>query len=297
LDPAPQIDSLAMFADDGIIMGTYTELVRTAGHLTQHMPKTGLHFGKMQLVPAAPDGAGAIVDQVALQAAGATFVPDGNFEVTRSPIGGDDWCREYTSGSAQTTLDVYAELAHLDSHVSFYLTKYQLGRANYILRTTPPRHGLEAATTIDHATQALVQGWLGRDTSEQSMRHALLPQRLGGLGLMSCRLVADAAYVASREQTADLCKALQISRRDDMTDVRSQFDDRDLQLAAERLARTGGTVTTQLQENVEMTHSESWLRSRSQKALVMPVLVAEARRAWVHSHEFIGLRPCAADPR
>ena len=60
------------------------------------------------------------IDAAALQQAGCSWEPEGNFEVMRAPIGSDEWGRQYTRARAEETVEVYAELTRLgDPHAAF----------------------------------------------------------------------------------------------------------------------------------------------------------------------------------
>ena len=77
LEPAPCLDLVAMFADDGVIAGRAPEVLRVAHHLTRHMPALGLAFGKADLVPAVPFS--GVCSPAMAAAAGRTLVANGNF--------------------------------------------------------------------------------------------------------------------------------------------------------------------------------------------------------------------------
>ena len=72
-----------MFADDGQVAGPVDDMARVSGHLQEHMPATGLRFGKMQAIPACPDN--TAVDPTVLAAYGCDWVASGCIEVMRAP--------------------------------------------------------------------------------------------------------------------------------------------------------------------------------------------------------------------
>ena len=49
LDPPAELDTAALFADDGIIAGGQSEVARSIGFLKEHMPKVGLQFSKVDI--------------------------------------------------------------------------------------------------------------------------------------------------------------------------------------------------------------------------------------------------------
>ena len=144
MEPPPALDYVGMFADDGQIAGQCDEILRVAHHLRTHVPRTGLSFGKLQVVAANPED--SVLDPQACRDAGCVLVADGNLEVMRAPVGSEAWARQYVADRAKATVQVYDALASLESsHVAFYLARYQAGRTNYIVRTSPPP-GLCVAT-------------------------------------------------------------------------------------------------------------------------------------------------------
>ena len=215
MDPPPAVSLMVMFADDGLIGGGQTEMARVAAHLTAHMPRnTGLSFGKMQAVPASKNNA---IDGEAMKAAGCTMCAAEGFEVMRAPIGQEEWAQDYSRHRVEETMEVIEALAKLPSrHTGFYLARYQAGRTNYVMRTTPRGLCHQALKAVDGCTRALVQGWVGGTTlSEEAWTQTCLPQRLGGLGLPACENVADAAYMASRLQAQAKVVQLIISTSED----------------------------------------------------------------------------------
>lgn len=117
------LDYVGMFADDGQIAGPCEDVLRVARRLRTHMGHTGLHFGKLQMVPANPDD--TVLDARTCEEAGCTMVADGSLEVMRAPVGEGGWSRRYSAERAEATVQVYDALATLEpSHVAFYLVRY-----------------------------------------------------------------------------------------------------------------------------------------------------------------------------
>jgi hypothetical protein len=276
MEPAPDVDLLGMYADDGIIAGRQGDMSRIARHLHEHIGTLGLTFGKLQAVPANPQH--NLIDVASFVQAGCTFCHDGNVEVMRVPIGDDTWSLEYSRGRADDTLDVFTELAKLpSSHVGLYLARYQSGRANYILRTTPRRHCSSAITAIDAGTHALLQGWLGREVPDAAWTQATLPQRFGGLGLLCCDRVADAAYIASREKTEGLVVGLQVPAAQ-----QAQANPRG-QCFQEALGRYSVAIHTGCISPPSTVHEDEWMTEKTQKALTHKISCAVAHTLWRNS--------------
>ena len=53
MDPPARLDICPMFADDGIIAGESSEVLRTLSHWKQVMPDLGLRFSRAEIVPSA----------------------------------------------------------------------------------------------------------------------------------------------------------------------------------------------------------------------------------------------------
>ena len=161
------------------------------------------------------------------------MVADGNFEVRKSPIGDEAFCREYShklASKQHTVLEFLSNLA--DPQVSYYLLRQSVNasRMNYLLRTTPPTHTRDAAAEFDASVLSCLQAACGLALSDGQRAQATLPVRLGGLGLRSAAESADAAYTASRAVTHSICCKLSAEYRWDV-----DFPGSHLACATERL--------------------------------------------------------------
>ena len=86
------LDIAPLFADDGVIGGVDTEVLRALRHMKLVMPLVGLRFSHLQVCAASFEvqPAERFVEFVG---EGCTPVLDGNLEVLKSPIGSIDFCR------------------------------------------------------------------------------------------------------------------------------------------------------------------------------------------------------------
>ena len=96
IDPPINLDIAPTFADDGVIAGDESEVLRAIQHKKRVMPMVGLRFSMLQVVAAAagPQHPGRFR---AFQDEGCTPALDGNFEVLKSPIADDTFCKAFCS--------------------------------------------------------------------------------------------------------------------------------------------------------------------------------------------------------
>ena len=93
-------------------------------------------------------------------------------------------------------------------HAALYLLRYQIGRMDYLIRTTPASMCEAALVQFDAGIRCSYQAIVARVLTESQWEHACLPTRDGGLGLRSVRGSADAAYYSSRAATWERCEAI-----------------------------------------------------------------------------------------
>ena len=265
IDPPVALDLAALYADDGILAGPQSEVLRAIQHLQAVLPRVGLLFSKLEVVAAAPNGGS--LDRAAFEACGVTINPIGNTQIMKSPIGSPDFTEAYSRQRVAKIVDVYKSLSALPSrHAAFYLARYQGSRLTYLARTTPLSACGAALRMADAATQAFVQALMGHDIDDTLWQSASLPVRLGGLGLSLVAPTADAAYVASRSHTADHVAALYPRRPDGLA------SDRAWDAATQRLAvQLSDAAVTSL-------HPAAAPKAPAQKALSAKLFSAVADR-------------------
>ena len=124
IDPPINLDVAPTFADDGVIAGDESEVLRAIQHMKKVMPMAGLRFSMMKVVAAAagPQHPGRFR---AFQDEGCTPALDGNFEVLKSPIGDDTCCRAFCSrvaGKQAKVLEFLSELG--DPQMTHFLARW-----------------------------------------------------------------------------------------------------------------------------------------------------------------------------
>ena len=117
------------------------------------MPMVGLRFSMMQVLAAAagPQCPGRFQT---FQDEGCTPALDGNFEVLKSPIGDDTFCRGFCSRVAEKQAKVLEFLSELgDPQIAHFLARWCINgsRLNFLARTTPPEFTQTAACDFDAA--------------------------------------------------------------------------------------------------------------------------------------------------
>lgn len=196
LEPPAELDAAALFADDGIIAGKQAEVHRSLEHLKRHMPSLGLHFSKIDIIPARPGSRD--IDERRFSSLGCCFKRDGNFEVMKSPIGDSEWCAAFVKRRVQKMAAICTKLAQIpSSHAGIYLLRFQASRMVYTLRTTPLACCGDSIAAADRTVQATAESILGARLCKDQAERARMPTRMGGLGLQSLMGIADAAYLSS----------------------------------------------------------------------------------------------------
>ena len=205
LSPPADLDMTPMFADDGFFAGRAEEVKRALQHLVPVMPLLGLKFSKLDVIPAA--GEGAQFDRGSFRDLGCKVVEKAEVTVMKCPIGDQDYCGSVLSkrvGKAQSILDQIGDLP--DSHCALYLMQYQTGRMEYISRSTPFALCQDALLRFDLSVRNCFESIMGSRFTNTEWQQARLPMRYSGLGMRSAHFYADAAYLASRAATQGLCE-------------------------------------------------------------------------------------------
>ena len=136
LDPPAVLDMAPMFADDSTWGGRSQEVHRCLSHLAIVMPRVGLRYSKLDVVPAA--GFNTLVDTEAFVDLGCKVILDKSVAVMKSPMGRDSFCAEQVSKRVAKAVEAITAIADLpDKHSALYLLRYQIGRLDYLVRTTP----------------------------------------------------------------------------------------------------------------------------------------------------------------
>ena len=194
--PPAHLDMIPMFADDSIMAGEASEVLRTLQHWLPLMPRLGLRFSKLDLIPAA--GARHTIDMRPFEAMGGTVNTTQTVVVMKSPIGSNVFCEEVVGKRVLESSKALAAIAKLPKqHCALYLLKYQAGRMGYVQRTTPSHACIRALTAFDDSMLHAFEEIFGRELSAGQAQQILGPMRHAGLGLRSTVDTADEAYFAS----------------------------------------------------------------------------------------------------
>ena len=127
----------------------------------------------------------------------------------KSPVGDAAHCEEVAQKRVTKAINVISAIAEIpDAHCALHLLRYQAGRLNYLTRTTPASDIDRALEAFDVAVRAGYETIVGKPVPDKAFSQAVLPTRLGGLGLVAARANADAAYCASRAAMRDKGRAI-----------------------------------------------------------------------------------------
>ena len=89
LDPPAKMDLAPMFADDGCWGGSSAEVLRFLQHIQAIMPRLGLNFSKLEVIPTADRQTS--VDLQPFVQVGCTIQVEPNVAIMKSPIGSADF--------------------------------------------------------------------------------------------------------------------------------------------------------------------------------------------------------------
>ena len=196
MDPPARLDLCPMFADDSIIAGEASEVLRTLSHWTGIMPSLGLKFSRLEAIPAA--GESTNIDLQAFVDLGCTLNLSQTAVIMKVPIGPKEFCERVVSKRVSESLKAIKAIAELPKkHCALYLLKFQVGRMCYTQRTTPSSSCCEALREFDEGVQRAYEDTLGRDASRNEWDQLSAPMRHAGLGLRRTLDTADEAYFSS----------------------------------------------------------------------------------------------------
>ena len=134
---------------------------------------------------------------------------------------------------------------------------------------------------MDACVQAFEHAWAGQELAPDSLAQATLPQHYGGLGLPLLDNVADAAYIASREQARPLAAVLWVEDASMDGGPGTAAGDAYLRDANHRFglaSHAAPNVAMQVDGSEE--YDEPGLHDRTQKALANKVAVTVFRHLW-----------------
>ena len=262
LDPPAVLDMFPNFADDGLLAGSSAQVLRAIAHLKLVMPRLGLRFSS--LVVAAAAGEQHRVDFSAFRKLGCEVAAGGDFELLKSPIGSETFCKEYARKKAEKESQIVRKIGQIgDGQVGYYLLRWSgnASRLNYTMRTTPSQYGLESFELFDRSLENAFRSLTGLTLTQSQWITATFPVRQGGLGLRSAVVHADSAYIASRAATHAHCVALRPAHAWDVTDE-SGFLVKAMQSCNDMLGRAGmeSRVTIDSPEGIRQQHLSKLLQ-------------------------------------
>ena len=221
----PALDLSPGFADDGFLAGPSEAVRESLKHIQTFMPSLGLSFSRLEVVAAA--GSRCTVDLQAFSRMGCTVAAAANISVMKSPIGSTEFCEGEVSKRVDKTVRILEAISGLpDRHIAVYLLRYQVGRMDYTIRTTPADVCGAALGKFDASLRRAFETIVGKSCASMPWEQACLPTRCGGLGLRPARSYADSAYYASRAATWARCEAIYPSYADLMDDPVRLAEDR-----------------------------------------------------------------------
>ena len=218
IDPPIILDIAPTFADDGVIAGDEPEVLRAIQHMKKVMPLVVLRFSMMQVV-AAEAGSQDPERFRAFRDEGCIMALDGNLEVLKSPIGDDT---HFVGHFAPVSLRNKGKCQNFcqDSAIHRSRIFWQSGASMavvwiFLARTTPPEFTQMAACDFDTAVVDTIGATCNVVLSDMQRTRAGFSTKEGGLGLRTIANKTQAAYIASRNATHNLCTRIRHSHRGD----------------------------------------------------------------------------------
>ena len=108
LEPPAVLDMSPMFADDGFFAGQATEVQRALEHLIPLMPRIGLRFSKLDIIPSA--GARGVFDREAFTRLGGTVIEDAQATIMKCPIGDVQYCEQVVNARVEKAVKVVQKI-------------------------------------------------------------------------------------------------------------------------------------------------------------------------------------------
>jgi ubiquitin carboxyl-terminal hydrolase 44/49 len=208
----PGLDVHVWYLDDGTIIGDIDLVARALDVIEEVGPKLGAHLnhGKSEIWwPSRADKVEVFPSQI-------IRVPNRGVELLGSPIGSQEFMREFVKQRVEKISTVDLQLEEMDdAQIELALLRGCLGfgKVVHLLRTCPPPDILEALEGFDDRLRSRIASILRAPFLEvDAWKQASLPIRLGGLGITHTVPLAGPAFIGSCALTHDLVAA--ILRRD-----------------------------------------------------------------------------------
>ena len=120
----------------------------------------------------------------------------------KSPIGSAAYCESEVSKRVDKAVAIVKAISQLpDQHCALYLLRFQVGRLDYIIRTTPAASCAISLKRFDDCVRSAYENIVGFSVSDPQWDQACLPTKHGGAGLRSVSKSSAAAYYSSRGAT------------------------------------------------------------------------------------------------
>ena len=214
-DRTPEVDGLdfaADFADDGVDGGDYEAVFKVLEKEIALGPEYGLrnNYEKMVVYPLAGDRfTGDLSRFIEL---GVQVDYSCNVKFMQVPVvGSPEFVKEWVGQKMGVIKKILEGVRGLSKwQVALYLLR-RAGhgcRVVYYLRTTPRDFIEEFVKEFDDELKQTLQVVLGLPLTDEQWEQAALSVKQSGLGLCRAADIADAAYIASRNDTFDECSAL-----------------------------------------------------------------------------------------
>ena len=115
LSPPAKLDMTPGFADDGLIAGSSTEVLRALEHILPIMPQLGLRFSRLEAIPAA--GNQTTADLAAFRQHGCTINHEQCASIMKSPVGNVAFCEKEVGKQVDKAVKAIQAIARLpDAH-------------------------------------------------------------------------------------------------------------------------------------------------------------------------------------
>lgn len=207
LHPPANLDMTPMFADDGFLAGPADEVQRALAHLVPVLPRLGMKFSKLDVIPAA--GANCVFDEENFRSLGCKIFHKAEASIMKIPIGDAAFCEKTLAKRVDKGASIVQQISELpDVHCALHLLRYQTSRMEYTTRSCPQDLCKLSLQKSDAHMRSSFESILGFGCSESEWKQATLPSRYSGWGLRASLFNSDAAYLASRATSDGLCKAI-----------------------------------------------------------------------------------------
>ena len=139
-----------------------------------------LKFCRLEAIPSAGSTTQAPVQQFV--DIGCTLNLEGNVSIMKSPVGSKEYCEAEALSRVEKCCIIMGAIAELpDKHAALYLLRYQIGRMDYLIRTTPASMCEAAIVQFDDGIRCSYQAIVARVLTESQWEHAWPPRETAAL--------------------------------------------------------------------------------------------------------------------